>query len=326
MGCCGGDAPAQPDYAAAAVEAQIADVETLPLRKAIESAARAGGKITVNGKEYDFSGLGDAAYNAAYEDAMAQAALQVQKEMGPDYIAQRRLELQTSDPAGWAMRQQMFRDLQGDLSAPDASRPTASALQQQILADLERGGELTPEEMRAVSQSARGQAVARGNARGNAAASAEAGAVGAVSEQRNQERQQRALAFLVSGTTPEDVDYRRNQQNLSNLGSFIGGVTPTAQFKQLSGAGNGAVPFATPKPGLTLDPNAGATGANYASTLYGIQSNAAASQINPWMAGLGLGAQGVGVYSAWGGFQKSPTAGLTTAQANYMNGLTMTDQ
>ena len=68
---------------------------------------------------------------------------------------------------------------------------------------------------------------------------------GKASEDTAARCKQAALAFLTSGATPEDVAYRREEQAFANLGSFAVGESPIAQFGQLSGAGEGAVPFGT---------------------------------------------------------------------------------
>ena len=65
MGLYSADPPKPPDYAAATREGVEADIESLPVRKLIEAAARQGTKVTytdMSGKEktVDFTGFGDA--------------------------------------------------------------------------------------------------------------------------------------------------------------------------------------------------------------------------------------------------------------------------
>ena len=59
MGCCSPNIDT-PDYAGASWDAALADIRTLPKRKAIEAAAQRGERVTIDGQTYDFTGLGDA--------------------------------------------------------------------------------------------------------------------------------------------------------------------------------------------------------------------------------------------------------------------------
>ncbi len=293
MGCCG-DTPDIPDPAKAAQDAVFTDVSTLPQRRLIDAAAKTGGKVTIGGKVYDFTGLGDADVAKQYADAMAAATLANQKEFGDKQIQQRLDELKLSDPEGVATRQRLYDQIVGDLNKqPD--RPTADSLQQSILDDLNKGATLDPEVQRQLSQQVRGGQVARGNFLGNAATGQEVQALTKAGEDQRAQRQQRAITFLSSGETPEDVAYRRNQQGESNLGSFLTGQTPTAQFGQLAGAQNQAVPFYNYGTGQQTNPNAGAQGNQFANSVYSSQANLYANQVNPWMAGLSTG---VGAYNA----------------------------
>lgn len=312
-----------PDPAKAAQDSVFTDVSTLPERRLIDSAAKTGGKVTVNGKEYDFSGLGDADVAKQYADAMAAATLANQKEFGDKQIQQRLDEIRLSDPEGVATRQRLYDQIVGDLNKqPD--RPTAESLQQSILDDLNKGASLDPQVQRQLSQQVRGGQVARGNFLGNAATGQEVQALTKAGEDQRAQRQQRAISFLSSGETPEDVAYRRNQQGESNLGSFLRGETPTAQFGQLAGAQNQAVPFYSYGTGQSTNPNAGAQGNQFAQSIYSSQANLYANQVNPWTAGL---AGGIGAYNAANAWAPSSYAGQgvtpsmqTAGQAALNNG------
>jgi len=120
-------------------------------------------------------------------------------------------------------------------------------------------------------------------------------------EARRTARQQKAAAFLSGGFAKADRNYKKDQQDLANLGAFLSGQTPTAQFQQLSGAQNGAAPFVGTTPGPGLNPNAGAQGAQFAQQNY--QTQMANPQNNPWMQGLGMGLQTIGTAAAIGGQQ-----------------------
>lgn len=303
MGC-GGSAPDYPDQTAAAIAGQRADLLTLETRRRIEAAAALGIPVeyVLNGRRRseDFTGLGDVEVNQQYAEQLLPQLLALQRELGPEFVKLRLDELQRSDPEGFQMRRDLWDRIRtGVEGARTADRPGAEALQASILDELERGGALPPSVAQRVSQDVLGQQVARGNWLGNAPAQQEAGAVADASENYRQMRQQQALQFLTSGVSPTDVAAREEQQGLNNLGSFLTGETPQAQFAQVSGAGTGAAPWDTGGVRLPgVDPNAAARGLSFASGLYTAQSNLANQQVNPWVAGLTGGVQGLNIWAA----------------------------
>lgn len=298
MGCCGSDPPQPPDPATQERESQLASLRSLPTQRLVDVAARTGGKVTVNGHVYDFSGMGDADVAKQYADAMAAAQLSDRQEFSGPQIEERLKELQLSNPEGVAMRQQYYNQILDDLNtSPD--RPNAEALQKSILDDLNKGSTLDPQVARELHNTVLNKQIGQGNYSGNAAGSEEARATVKAGEDQLAQRQQRALAFLSSGTSPEDVQYRREQQGLSNLGSFLTGETPEAQFGQLSGAQNGAVPFYNYTP-AGANPNASAQGQQYGQNIYNGRFNFANGQVNPWLAGLSGGIRGAGIGGYFG--------------------------
>jgi len=306
MGLCGEDPPdPSKGYAAGIRE----DLAALPSRRLIDAAAALGIPVDVllpgsrTPSRFDFTGLGQADYEAQYQDQLAQQLLDLQEDLGPEFVQQRLDELQAADPEGFAMRQRLWDSIKGDLEqARSADRPAARELQDIIMAELAKGGELDPRSAEQVSQRVLGGQVARGNFMGNAAASEEAGALADATEAQRTQRQAEALAFLTSGVSPEDVAYRREQQGLGNLGSFLTGETPTAQFAQLSGAQSGIVPFSPSNQSLPgVNPNAGQQGINFANGVYGANQAWAQNSVNPWMAGLTGAVRGANVGAAWGG-------------------------
>ena len=106
MGLYSSAPPKPPDYAAATREGVEADIDSLPLRKLIESAARQGTKVSYTdmaGKEQtvDFTGFGDVdmsrqdlEFAEESADRMAQAMLSVQEKYGADFVKQRMKELE----------------------------------------------------------------------------------------------------------------------------------------------------------------------------------------------------------------------------------------
>lgn len=150
------EAPPPPDYAAANREGIYADIETLPLRRRIESAAASGQKIqyqtpaqqaaynaaiaaggTPDISQYqttaDFEGLGDAdkakiLAKMALEtaDISAQSQLDIGRKYGPQFQDLAIEALRRQDPEGYAGRQELAAGLRRDYAAP--AEPTESPL------------------------------------------------------------------------------------------------------------------------------------------------------------------------------------------------------
>lgn len=319
MGCLGEDPP---DPAQGYVAGIREDLAGLPAKRLIEALALLGDKGTVNipgrgDQEFDFTGLGEADYQRQYADQLTGQLLAMQRELGPAYVEQRLKELELSDPEGAAMRRQLWGTIQQGVADGPTARPGAEALQEQILADLERGGTLDEATSSKVTQGVLGNQVARGNWMGNAPATEEATALTQAGEAQNTKAQQAALLFLTTGVSPEEAALREEQQNLANIGAFLSGETPTAQFGQVSGAQNQSVPFSTPGannlPGV--NPNAGWQGVNYANSVYGLNQQARAGTVNPWVAGLSGAFQGANVWAGLGGSFNSNNNGITWASS-----------
>lgn len=255
-------APAAPDYATANREGILTDIETLPIRRMVDNAARLGtsGSFQLDGEthQFDFAGLGDAqlAENQAAIDrsgafATAQNLLDIQGEFGSQFLEQSREQLKASDPIGFALRE---------------------TLGQQVSDDLALGGQVSESEQDRISQSVLNAQTSRGNVRGVAPA---------VQEVLAQDQFSRGL----------------KQQRQGNAAAFLSGTTPVSQFGQLQGAQGGAAPFATPgmQGAFGINQGAGQAAAAFAQQSFGTQANIydtqsqfASSQGNPWMQGLGL--------------------------------------
>lgn len=300
------DTPEAPNYAAANKAAIDADISTLALRRAIEASAKLGKPITYTDPQtgktetFDFTGYGDAETSAANADKMAAAALELQKKYGPEFIKQAREQLRQSDPEGFGAREALYQEIMDRLGV-DVQSPVADSLEAQIMAELQQGGATDDATNREIDQYLIGQQLDRGGSYGKADEFQRAMGVGQAAEARRTARQQKAAAFLSGGFAKADRDYKKDQQDLANLGAFLSGQTPTAQFQQLSGAQNGAAPFVGTTPGPGLNPNAGAQGAQFAQQNY--QTQIANPQNNPWMQGLGMGLQTIGSVAAIGGQQ-----------------------
>lgn len=292
-----GGTPDIPDPNDAAIAGITADLQNFPFQYTIDAIAKMGGKWTdpATGKTYDFTGLGDADNAAVISDQMAQALLDIQKNYGGEYVKQRLKDLEQSDPKGFAARKELFARIMADADRhPD--RPISEDLQATITDTLSKGGKLDRRQTQQVQENVRGGQVARGLYLGNAATAQETGAMVQASDQVRDQRQQAGVNFLQAGVSPEDVEYRRIQQALSNLGAFVNSQTPTAQFGQLSGAQAGAAPFTTTgAPNARTNPNAAQEGISFAYSSYNNQD-----QANPWMAAASTGINTFGALSSMG--------------------------
>jgi len=331
------DTPSIPDPNKAAQAGAIQDVANYPFKAQIDALAQMGGKATINGKTYDFTGLGNADQNAKVSSQMAQTMLDLQKNYGGAYVAQRIADLKQSDPTGYAARAQLFDKILADSQA-NPNRPMSADLQNQVTNLLGQGSNLSTgpgSETEAVQQGVRGNQVANGIFLGNAPTNQEASAIVNTGDQMQTQRQQKALGFLQSGVSPEDVTYRRIQQSLSNLGNAISGTTPEAQFSSLSGAQSGAAPFTTGTVSSpSMNPNAALNGMQNAADIYSGNVNWANTQANPWTTGLSTGINALSAANSMGlfrpsapvvspvagmGYGSTPTGAPATA-ANYASG------
>ena len=275
MGMYSADPPEPPDYAAATREGVESDINSLPLRKLIEAAARQGTKVTytdMKGKEQtvDFTGFGDVdqsrqelEFAEESADRMAKAMLNVQEKYGADFVKQRLKELELSDP--------QFRKVRESLGKA-------------ALEDVESGYALAPGMREEVQQAARAGQMARGNVFGAAPAAEEAFEVG-------------------------NAAFRLRQQRLANAASYLSGTTPVAQFGQIAGAQQGAAGFNPMgiRSGIGQDPNAGARSLGLATNTYNNQFQDYMNQQQQGadmfgsIVGLGAGALTGGLLGSMGG-------------------------
>ncbi len=297
MGLC--SKPEQPDYAAQAYNDAImgaqAEIKNFPFQKQIETAAALGRKVTIDGKTYDFSGLGDTQYQLETAKKMADALLDLREKYGEQYVQEQLKQLDLAQPEVQDARRQQFQRIMAEINR-DPNRALADSTDASVLNRLREGGNLSAGEGRAVQQGVRGAQVDTGLFLGNAANAAEAGAMLEAGDSKRQTVQQMALQWLGSGATPEDFDYRKLQTDIGNLSAFARNETPIAQFGSVAGAQNGAVPFASNFQGMGLPNTGAAQNTSFANTVRGQQSAFAQSQPNPWMAGLGMGLQGASTY------------------------------
>jgi hypothetical protein len=322
--CYCGSKPTIEDPGLSAMEGGAADLAFYPQRAKINAKAQMG-----TGK---FTGLGTADQNYKVSDQMAKVLLDIQQNYGADYIKQRLADLEQADPTGYAARKELFDRIIADADA-QPNRPLAEDTQAQVLDILSRGSELSTgpgSQTEAVQQAVRGQQLANGIFLGNAPVSQEASAIVNAGDQAQTQRQSQAMGFLQSGVSPEDVEYRRVQQGLANLGAAIAGQTPEAQFSSLTGAQRLAAADQLPNvQNPRLNQNANIEGLQNAAQIYSGQVNWANSQANPWTVGIsGLAnavgsANTLGLFNAstWGIGAGAPAGTTTTATASYAPGV-----
>lgn len=230
--------------------------------------------------EADFAGISD------IEQSIAVARAQL--DFLPE-AAQAKLDLQAEFGEKFINQQ---------LSLLQAADPVGFEIRRQMGESILSEGfgfNLSESQRSEVEQAARSAQAARGNLFGAAPAAAEALQVG-------------------------DAAFRLRQQRLANAAAFLSGETPQAQFGQISNAQQGAAPAGSFSliPGVGPNPNAGAIGAQFASNIYGQQSQnyAVGLQNDPWQSllgsvsqvGLNLVAQGA--FGARGSAQPAqPVAG-----------------
>ena len=286
-----------PDPNAASVQGIQQQAENYPFAYLINSLSQTGGNATLPAPgtgtptDYNFTGLGNQEVQNQVSGQMAQVLLDIQQGYGPQFIQQRLSDLKQSDPAGYAAYGQLFDQIQNDISQNPPDQPLSQATQSGILNVLQTSQNLTPDQLSQVQNAARGQNVASGVYLGNAPAQAEANAVVGATDVQNNQAQSDASKYLASGVTPSDISYRQIQQNMANLGAFINGQTPTAEFGSLSGAQGGAAPenntgYTTP--GLN-EASGASQGLNQAQGLFEANQQVA----NPYLAGLNIATNGI---------------------------------
>lgn len=238
-------------------------------------------------KTYDFSGLGAADVQAKLAKDMAQIQLDLGKKYDSQYIDEALKQEKLADPQGFAARDRMSELIQEQNNRP-VNAPVADTLNRQVQEELDaaKTHTLDPQMHAMLMQGGAAALAARGGGSDTNQADFEKPLVtGSAGTRRELAATGKATNWLSSGESPDDIAYRREQQNLSNLSALTNGQTPQTQFKTLSGAQQGPTPVVTGQPLPTLANN-GASAQNSAISAFQTQQGAAASQADPWMAGL----------------------------------------
>lgn len=311
-----------PDPNKAATQGIISAAQNYPFEYLINALSQTGGVGTLTGptgqsQQYDFSGLGTADVNNAVSQQMAQAFLDIQKNLGPEYIKQRLADLKLADPQGYAAYGQLFEQIMQEANQGAPNMQLSQQTQDAVNNLLLQSQSLTPEERMQVEQAVRGNQVASGIYLGNAPAQQEASAVTQALDSKQSAAQREANSFLTSGVSPSDIQFRKIQQDLANLGAFVSGTNPTSQFSSLSGAQSTAAPYpATGYQVPTLNEGQAAQqGLQNAYDIYSANTNWANNSVNPYIAGLNLasnlGQTAVNLgYSPWASSTYPTTQGV----------------
>jgi hypothetical protein len=254
-------------------------------------------KVPAGPKTYDFSGYGESESQGIIAKEMARIQLGIAKKYDPQFIAESLKQEKEADPEGWAARERE-RELIKQQAGAKPDQPVADQLEKQIGEQVAAGKGLDQFDQDTLNAAAKSAMGARGGATTGAdfgvADFAEPLTTGFEGNRRELESIQKATQWLGSGLTPEDVLYRRRQQDMTNLEALTSGRTPTSEFASLSAAGSGPTPTVS-GPALPTMPGGGVrTAGSAALDRSGIQMNNASQQANPWFAGLSTILSGAG--------------------------------
>lgn len=236
---------------------------------------------------FDFTGYGAADTQSKLAQSMAQIQLALSQKYDSQFIDQSLKQEKEADPESFAARDRMNGLIQDQINRP-VNAPVADELNRQVQQEMAaaKNGTLDPQ-MQDVLMKGGNDAL---NARGGSSATntpdfEQPLTTGFAGTQRTLAAMGKGTQELGSGQTPEDIAYRREQQNLANLSAFMQGQTPQSEFKSLSGAQQGPTPFQAGQQ-LPLMPNNGNGAKQAAINSWQTQMSAANNQANPWMAGL----------------------------------------
>jgi len=244
-------------------------------------------KVKVKGhtETADFTGYGTADVTDALTRQYADMEARLSGKYGTQFAAEAAREARLADPEGYAARQKMYQMIQERLGQ-EPEQPVAELLQQQVREQLAAGSRLDDMEREVLragladAQKARGQTGATVE---EFAAPLETGFEG---QARRDAGVGRANRWLASGATPEDVAYRRSQQDLANLSAFVQGQSPVSQFPQLSAAQAGTTPVFAGQPGPALSNPDLAGASQFAIGNWNTAMQQALNTPNGWMTGI----------------------------------------
>ncbi len=245
-------------------------------------------RVPAGPQTFNFSGYGTADVQGQLANAMAQVKLALQQKYDPQFIQQSLQEEQQANPQGVQARQLENQLVQQQISQP-LNEPVAQTLNNQVEQELQaaNSGTLTPEMQNMLMQGGTAASSARGGTGTgqNTPNFAQPLTTGFAGQQNTLQELGAGMSELEGGMTPQDIEFRREQQNIGNLSSLVTGQTPESEFSSLSGAQGGATPFYQGQQ-LSQLPNTGNGAQSAALQSWQTQMQSAENQVNPWMAGL----------------------------------------
>lgn len=295
------------------IQSQVAALQNKigGLQQRFNAIPDGGGTVYLNkqGKVVDqtealanFSGYGTADIEGQEAKQYAQLQQDLESKYGTQFATEAHNEAELADPLGTQARAKELDLINQGINNPPPINPMATTLDQRMQDRLKAGSGLD-----SMSQEALDAAITNANAdrggnvsSGDVTQSLSTGVGGAA---RRQAGIQQALSYTASGVSPGDVEYRRQQQDLQNLGAFTAGRTPESEFSNLSGAGGaGAAPFYGGQSLPSLPANAGAGGPQYALNNYLTGIRQSQTQANGWTSGISTLLSGIGTANnIWGG-------------------------
>lgn len=262
----------------AALQSQLAAV---PAGSTIYKDSK-GNLVPASQAMTNFAGNSTADIQGKIQEQLAQGELTNAQQYDSQFIAQALAEEQQANPQGVAASGELAALVQQQINNPPQS-PVAQTMQDQVQAKVAAGSGLTPEEQAMLDASVNSSVT---GTTGNTPNFGNALTTGFAGEQRALQNAGSGATWLASGQTPEDITYRANQQNLSNLSAEISGATPESQFSELSGAQSGPTPNTSTNYLPSYNTGAAAQGAQAGLDQYGQQVGQALNTANPWTSGL----------------------------------------
>lgn len=232
----------------------------------------------------NFNGYSNAETQASIANQEAANNLALAQKYDPQFIASALKQEQEADPQSYAARQEENDLIQQQMNNP-LNNPVADILNNQVQSQVEAGKGLDDFDT-GVLNNAVEQALKDRNSSGNGADFSQPLTTGAAGVARQQAGIQKGIGELTSGSSPEDIAYRKEQQNLANLSALINGQTPTSEFSSLSGAQRGPTPQVSGSPLPTMGGNTAQTAGSAALGAYGTSLGIQENQANPWLAGI----------------------------------------
>ena len=239
----------------------------------------------------NFAGNSTADIQGRSQQQLAQGQLDTAKQYDSQFIAQRLAEEKQANPQGVAARQALYNDIQQAVNNPPPVSPVATTMDKQINDRVAAGSGLTPEEQATLDAAVNGSTMT--GTSGNTPNLSGDLTTGFAGEQRALQNAGSGATWLASGQTPADVQYREQQQGLSDLSSYISGQTPQSQFGQLSGAQSGPTPNSGTNYLPSFDSSAAQMGAQGAVDRNGQLVQQQLNTPNLWTSGLSMAINGV---------------------------------